>query len=110
MRLPSLPEGTTAMADRPQLTTDADNPIADKQNSITAGPMGPVLLQEYQLIEKLAHQNRERIPEVTVHTKGWGTFGELGAADAEHDVRDFALKFYTEEGNWDLIGDNIQKS
>jgi len=128
------------MANKPTLTTTAGNPVADNQNSITAGPRGPVLLQDYQLIEKLAHQNRERIPERTVHAKGWGAFGnlvivadiskftkakalqkgaktpmlarfstvagELGAADAERDVRGFALKFYTGEGNWDLVGNN----
>jgi catalase len=123
------------------LTTTAGAPIADNQNAITAGPHGPLLLQDYQLLEKLAHQNRERIPERTVHAKGWGahgTFtvthdiskytkakilsqvgkktdmlarfstvaGEMGAADAERDVRGFALKFYTEEGNWDLVGNN----
>jgi catalase len=123
------------------LTTSAGVPIADNQNSLTAGPRGPVLLEDYQLIEKLAHQNRERIPERTVHAKGWGAFGtltvtnditkytrakifaglgnktdllirfstvagELGAADAERDVRGFAIKFYTEEGNWDLVGNN----
>src|SRR5258707_4826038 len=97
-------------------------------------------MQDYQLIEKLAHQNRERIPERPVHAKGWGAYGtltisgdiskhtrakllqpgvstplilrfstvagELGAADAERDVRGFAIKFYTEEGNWDLVGNN----
>ncbi|MCL4160542.1 UNVERIFIED_CONTAM: hypothetical protein GTU68_052973, partial [Idotea baltica] len=98
-------------------------------------------MQDYQLIEKLAHQNRERIPERVVHAKGWGAHGtltitndiskytkadifskvgkqtsmicrfstvagELGAADNERDVRGFALKFYTEEGNWDLVGNN----
>ncbi|WP_119680036.1 catalase [Indioceanicola profundi] len=124
-----------------RLTTTAGAPIADNQNSLTAGARGPVLLQDYQLIEKLAHQNRERIPERVVHAKGWGAFGtltvthdiskytraklfdtvgkktdllirfstvagELGAADAERDVRGFALKFYTEEGNWDLVGNN----
>ena len=128
------------MAKKPILTTTAGNPIADNQNSLTAGPRGPLLLQDYQLIEKLAHQNRERIPERTVHAKGWGALGdlvitadiskytkakalqkgartsmlarfstvagELGAADAERDVRGFALKFYTEEGNWDLVGNN----
>ena len=128
------------MAKKPTLTTTAGNPIADNQNSITAGPRGPLLLQDYQLLEKLAHQNRERIPERTVHAKGWGAHGELvitadiskytkakalqkasktpmlarfstvagelGAADAERDVRGFALKFYTEEGNWDLVGNN----
>ena len=125
------------MTKRPTLTTSAGAPIGDNQNSVTAGQHGPVLLQDYQLIEKLAHQNRERIPERTVHAKGWGahgTFtvthnitkftkakifsqvgkktemlarfstvaGELGAADAERDVRGFALKFYSEEGNWDF--------
>jgi len=128
------------MTKHPTLTTTAGAPIADNQNSLTAGPRGPVLLQDYQLIEKLAHQNRERIPERVVHAKGWGAFGtltithditrytcaklfavgkktpmlarfstvagELGAADAERDVRGFALKFYTEEGNWDLVGNN----
>ena len=123
------------------LTTTAGAPVADNQNSQTAGPRGPVLLQDYQLIEKLAHQNRERIPERVVHAKGWGAYGtlkitndiskytraaifsdvnketpllirfstvagELGAADAERDVRGFAVKFYTEEGNWDLVGNN----
>ncbi len=122
-------QGTT-----PPLTTSAGNPVADNQNSITAGPRGPLLLQDYQLIEKLAHQNRERIPERTVHAKGSGAYGTLtinhdisrytkasvfarvgkqtdcflrfstvagerGAADAERDVRGFALKFYTDQGN-----------
>src|SRR5690554_1027757 len=129
------------MSDRPIMTTSAGAPISDNQNSITAGPRGPVLMQDYQLVQKLAHQNRERIPERTVHAKGWGAFGtftvtndvtpytcakifpevgkktemlarfstvagEQGAADAERDVRGFALKFYTEEGNWDLVGNN----
>ncbi|HEX3721013.1 MAG TPA: catalase [Verrucomicrobiae bacterium] len=130
------------MNDKPsQLTTSAGNPIADNQNSITAGPRGPLLMQDYQLIEKLAHQNRERIPERTVHAKGSGAYGALtithditkyskasvfaeigkktgcflrfstvagerGAADAERDVRGFALKFYTDEGNWDMVGNN----
>src|SRR6266849_269623 len=115
------------------LTTSAGAPVVDNQNSVTAGARGPVLLQDYQLIEKLAHQNRERIPERVVHAKGSGAFGtftvtrditgysraklfeqvgktteilarfstvagEAGAADAERDVRGFALKFYTEEG------------
>jgi catalase len=126
------------------MTTSSGAPIPDNQNSITAGARGPVLMQDYQLLEKLAHQNRERIPERVVHAKGWGAFGdliitadiskytkakglqsgaetpmlarfstvagEMGAADHECDVRGFALKFYTEEGNWDLIGNNIQKS
>lgn len=126
---------------KPTLTTTAGAPVADNQNSLSAGPRGPLLLQDYQLLEKLAHQNRERIPERTVHAKGWGArgaltitnditkytrakvfekvgkktemiarfstvAGEQGAADAERDVRGFALKFYTDEGNWDLVGNN----
>jgi catalase len=126
---------------RPTLTTTGGNPVSDNQNSLSAGPRGPLLLQDYQLIEKLAHQNRERIPERVVHAKGSGAFGtftvthdisrytkaaifskvgkktdallrfstvagERGAADAERDVRGFALKFYTDEGNWDLVGNN----
>ena len=123
------------------MTTTGGNPVADNQNSMSAGPRGPLLMQDYQLIEKLAHQNRERIPERVVHAKGWGahgTFtvtgditqytrakifsevgkktelitrfstvaGEMGAADAERDVRGFSVKFYTEEGNWDVVGNN----
>lgn len=129
------------MSQCPYHTTTAGAPVADNQNSLTAGPRGPVLMQDWQLIEKLAHQNRERIPERVVHAKGWGAYGtftvtqdisrytrarlfsavgkqtpviarfstvagELGAADAERDVRGFAIKFYTEEGNWDLVGNN----
>jgi catalase len=125
----------------PTMTTTGGNPISDNQNSLSAGPRGPLLMQDYQLLEKLAHQNRERIPERTVHAKGsgaYGTFtvthditaytkasifaqvgkktdallrfstvaGERGAADAERDVRGFALKFYTDQGNWDLVGNN----
>lgn len=124
-----------------RLTTTAGAPIGDNQNSLSVGKRGPLLLQDYQLIEKLAHQNRERIPERVVHAKGWGGFGrfkvtnditkytnaklfgeigketdilmrfstvagEQGAADAERDVRGFSIKFYTEEGNWDVVGNN----
>lgn len=124
-----------------QLTTSAGIPVADNQNSLTAGPRGPLLVQDWQLFEKHGHFNRERIPERIVHAKGsgaYGTFkvtndiskytkaklfsevgketevffrfstvaGERGAADAERDVRGFAMKFYTEEGNWDLVGNN----
>ena len=123
------------------LTTSSGAPVPDNQNSLTAGPRGPVLMQDFWLTEKLAHFNRERIPERIVHAKGsaaYGTFtltrdlgeysraaifrgegkqtpvflrfstvaGERGAADAERDVRGFAVKFYTEEGNWDLVGNN----
>jgi len=125
----------------PTLTTSAGIPVGDNQNSLTAGPRGPLLVQDWQLFEKHAHFNRERIPERVVHAKGsaaHGTFrvtkditrytkarifakvgketpmflrfstvaGERGAADAERDVRGFAVKFYTEEGNWDLVGNN----
>src|SRR5215469_9609415 len=125
----------------PTLTTNSGTPVEDNQNSMTAGPHGPVLLQDYWLLEKLATFNRERIPERIVHAKGsaaHGTLtitnditkyskaavfskldkqvpaylrfstvaGERGAADAERDVRGFALKLYTEEGNWDLVGNN----
>jgi catalase len=122
------------------MTTTAGNKISDNQNSLSAGDRGPLLMQDYQLLEKLAHQNRERIPERTVHANGSGAFGTLtvkhdiskytkakvlqkgeqtkmliristvagerGAADAERDVRGFAMKFYTKEGNWDLVGNN----
>src|ERR1700726_2602289 len=129
------------MNKKPTMTTSSGAPVADNQNSLTAGPLGPVLMQDFHLLEKLAHQNRERIPERTVHAKGsaaYGTLtvtndiskytratalskvgkkteaflrfstvaGERGAADAERDVRGFALRFYTEEGNWDIVGNN----
>ncbi len=123
------------------LTTEAGAPVADNQNSQTAGVGGPVLIQDQLLIEKLAHFNRERIPERIVHARGagaYGTFtvssdltpytratflsevgkqtevfvrfstvaGNLGAADAVRDPRGFAVKFYTEDGNYDLVGNN----
>lgn len=125
----------------PILTTASGIPVADNQNTLTAGPRGPVLLQDFHLLEKLAHFNRERIPERVVHAKGSAAYGKLiithditkyskaklfakvgteveaflrfstvagerGAADAERDVRGFALRFYTEEGNWDIVGNN----
>lgn len=124
-----------------QLKTDAGNPVADNENISTAGKMGPALLENVWMLEKLAHFNRERIPERVVHAKGSGAFGEFvvthditkyskasifaeigkrtpmlarfstvagerGAADTERDVRGFALKFYTDAGNWDLVGNN----
>jgi catalase len=123
------------------MTTDAGVPVSDNQNSLTAGPRGPVLMADYQLMERMAHFNRERVPERIVHAKGagaYGTFtvtgdisrytraklfsktgnacemfvrfstvaGELGSADTVRDPRGFACKFYTEEGNWDLVGNN----
>src|SRR5262245_20523579 len=71
------------MAKRPRLTTTSGMPVADNQNAITAGPRGPVLMQDFHLLEKLAHQNRERIPERTVHAKGSGAYGTLTVT---HDV------------------------
>ena len=123
------------------LTTAAGCPVVDNQNVMTAGPRGPQLLQDVWFLEKLAHFDREVIPERRMHAKGsgaYGTFtvthdiskytrakifsqvgkktdlfvrfstvaGERGAADAERDIRGFAIKFYTEEGNWDLAGNN----
>jgi len=125
----------------PFMTTAGGSPIGDNQNSLTAGPRGPVLMADYHLIERMAHFNRERVPERVVHAKGagaYGTFtvtgnlskytcaklfekvgnhcevflrfstvaGELGSADTVRDPRGFACKFYTEEGNWDLVGNN----
>ncbi len=124
-----------------KLTTAAGAPVVDNQNTQTAGPRGPVLLQDVWHLEKLAHFAREVIPERRMHAKGsaaYGTFtvthditkytkakifsqigkktelvlrfstvaGERGAADAERDIRGFAVKFYTEEGNWNLVGNN----
>ena len=129
------------MSQAPRLTTASGIPVVDNQNSLSAGPRGPLLLQDFHLIEKLQHFNRERIPERVVHAKGsgaYGTFtvthditkytrallfaavgkqtetfvrfstvgGEKGSADTERDPRGFALRFYTEEGNWDLTGNN----
>ncbi len=129
------------MPDKQTMTTHAGIPVGDNQNSMTAGPNGPVLIQDFHLIEKLAHFNRERIPERVVHAKGAGAYGvftltkdvsswtkaaflsdigketslflrfstvggEKGSADAERDPRGFAVKFYTEEGNYDIVGNN----
>src|SRR5713101_4196334 len=80
-------DGNTFMSQsrngKTQLTTSGVNPVADNQNSITAGPRGPLLMQDYQLLEKLAHQNRERIPERTVHAKGTAGYGTLTIT---HDI------------------------
>jgi catalase len=134
-------ERKTTPIERATLTTAAGIPVGDNQNSLTAGPRGPLLVQDWQLFEKHAHFNRERIPERVVHAKGSGAYGTLtitkditrytkakvfesvdkktecfvrfstvagerGAADGERDVRGFAMKFYTDEGNWDLVGNN----
>ena len=123
------------------ITTTAGQPVSNHQDSLSVGKNGALLMQDYILMEKLAHQNRERIPERTMHAKGSGAHGvltithditkytkadifskigkqtpmfmrfstvagERGAADAERDVRGFAMKFYTQQGNWDLVGNN----
>ena len=122
------------------LTNEVGAPVADNEHSITAGPRGPVVMQDVWLMEKMAHFNREVIPERRMHAKGWGAYGtftvtgdiskytkasvlqpkektdvfvrfstvagERGAADCERDIRGFACKFYTKEGNWDLVGNN----
>jgi catalase len=129
------------MTDSRKLTTENGAPVENNQQSQTAGPGGPVLMQDHHLIEKLARFDRERIPERVVHARGSGAFGtfevtadvskwtkarflgpvgkktevlarfstvalELGSADTVRDPRGFALKFYTEEGNYDLVGNN----
>jgi len=130
------------MADeRNKLTTASGAPVDDDQNTLTAGPRGPALMQDVHLMEKLAHFNRERIPERVVHAKGAGAYGsfectaemtkytrakflsevgkktevfvrfstvggEKGSADTARDPRGFAVKFYTEEGNYDMTGNN----
>ncbi len=129
------------MKEQKKLTSVSGRPIAENQNVKTAGKSGPLLIEDYWFLEKLAHFDREVIPERRMHAKGsaaFGTFtvthdiskytkakifseigkrtdlfvrfstvaGERGAADAERDIRGFAIKFYTEEGNWDLAGNN----
>lgn len=123
-----------------KLTNEVGAPIPDNENAITAGERGPVVLSDVWLLEKMAHFNREIIPERRMHAKGWGAHGkftvthdisnftkakvlqsgtetpifvrfstvagERGAADCERDIRGVAVKFYTEEGNWDLVGNN----
>jgi catalase len=124
-----------------KLTSVSGRPIAENQNVKTAGKRGPMLMEDFWFLEKLAHFDREVIPERRMHAKGSGAFGtftvthditkytkakifseigkktemfarfstvagERGAADAERDIRGFAMKFYTEEGNWDLVGNN----
>lgn len=130
-----------AKENRPQLTTSNGAPVDDNQNSLTAGPDGPILIQDFHLIDKLSHFDRERVPERVVHAKGAGAHGyfevseditkyckaklfekvgkrtpifirfstvggEKGSADTERDPRGFAVKFYTEEGVWDMVGNN----
>ena len=130
------------METKKHLTTDQGVPVADNQNSLTVGERGPVLLQDVQFIEKMAHFDRERIPERVVHAKGAGAHGHFqvyrnmavytkakflqdpekktpvlvrfstvtggrGSVDTARDPRGFAVKFYTDEGNYDLVGNNL---
>ena len=125
----------------PHTTTDAGIPAPSDEHSLTAGPNGPLLLQDHYVVQKMAQFNRERVPERVVHARGYGAHGffevtedvtqwtsaaflsekgkrtemfarfstvagELGSADTVRDPRGFALKFYTEEGNYDLVGNN----
>jgi catalase len=127
--------------EKQKLTTASGKPYVGHENTMTVGPRGPALLQDFIFHEKMAHFNRERIPERVVHAKGtgaYGTFtvtnditkytrakifsktgnscrvfvrfstvgGEKGSADSERDPRGFAVKFYTDDGNWDLVGNN----
>ena len=121
-------------------TNDFGIPVGSDEHSLTVGPNGPILLQDHYLIEKLAHFNRERVPERVVHAKGGGAFGkftvtndvskytraavfqpgtetevltrfstvagEQGSPDTWRDPRGFAVKFYTTEGNLDIVGNN----
>ena len=139
---PSEPTDMQAPRDsQTRLTNAAGDPVGNNQNSITAGERGPVLLQDHHLLERMAHFNRERVPERVVHAKGSGAFGtfrvtkaipdltiaklfqqegtecrmlarfstvagESGYADTVRDPRGFSLKFYTEDGNWDMVGNN----
>src|SRR5665647_731738 len=134
-------EHTMSDTKPPVTTTDAGIPAASDEFSLTAGPNGPILLQDHYLIQKMAQFNRERVPERVVHAKGGGAHGffevtadvtpwckahflgekgrrtpmlarfstvaqEMGSSDTVRDPRGFALKFYTQEGNYDLVGNN----
>ena len=128
------------MVENKKLTNEVGSPVADNEHSVTFGARGPVAMQDVWLLEKMAHFNREVIPERRMHAKGWGAYGKLtvthdisaytkakvlqpgtvteaftrfstvagerGAADCERDIRGVATKFYTEDGNWDLVGNN----
>src|SRR3981189_3459416 len=133
---------TTALAAPAPMTQDSGAPVGDNENSKTAGPAGPVLLEDFHLIEKLARFDRERIPERVVHARGTGAQGVFvasadfarytkaslfaapgketpvfvrfstvmnfrGSPEAARDPRGFAVKFYTDQGNWDLVGNNL---
>ena len=123
------------------LTTSAGAPVADDNNSVSAGARGPLTFDNYHLFEKLAHFNRERIPERVVHARGAGAYGTFtvnkslsdytiasflqdagqetevflrfstvgggqDSSDYARDPRGFAVKFYTDQGNYDIVGNN----
>ena len=137
----AIPSRNQTKGQHPGITTAAGAPVTDNQDTMTSGKRGPVSLQDTWFLEKMAHFDREVIPERRMHAKGSGAFGtftvthditkytkaaifsevgkqtrmlarfstvagERGAADAERDIRGFAMKYYTEEGNWDLVGNN----
>lgn len=137
----TIPSRNDRKGEHPGIRTMAGAPVDNNQDSMTAGPRGPMALQDVWFQEKMANFDREVIPERRMHAKGSGAFGtfkvthditkytkaaifseigketemfarfstvagERGAADAERDIRGFALKFYTEEGNWDMVGNN----
>jgi catalase len=137
----TLPSRNDVAGDSPAMTRENGAPVINNQDTMTAGPRGPQVVQDAWLLEKHAHFNREVIPERRMHAKGSGAYGhftvthditkytkakifseigkrtkmfmrfstvagERGAADAERDIRGFAMKYYTEEGNWDLVGNN----
>jgi catalase len=139
---PSAEDANKSNTNMTNMTTNQGHPINDDENSQTVGERGPTLLQDFEFIEKIAHFDRERIPERVVHAKGAGAFGYFqvyepmanytrakflqdpskktpvfvrfstvaggrGSADTVRDVRGFATKFYTEEGNYDLVGNDL---
>ena len=131
-----------------KLTTRQGQPVTDNQNMRTIGDRGPAVMENYQFMEKIAHFDRERVPERVVHARGTGAHGvfeSYGTVAGEHvstftraklfqeqgkqtpvfvrfstvihglhspetlrDPRGFAVKFYTEDGNWDLVGNNLK--
>ncbi|NLB38307.1 MAG: catalase, partial [Clostridiales bacterium] len=136
-----LPSRNDVKGDNPVIQTAQGAPVPNNQDSMTSGVRGPMMMQDMWYQEKMAHFNREVIPERRMHAKGSGALGvftvthditkyskaaifseigkktnmmarfstvagERGAAYAERDIRGFALKFYTEEGNWDMVGNN----
>lgn len=123
-------------------TTNTGVPVNDSHNTLKAGERGPSLLEDFIFREKLAHFDRERIPERVVHARASGAHGVFrltkdmskytcadflngegketpvfvrlstvagfrGSTDLARDVRGFSVKFYTQQGNFDFVGNNI---